>query len=48
MNIVEGGGLYGFDGIARLAGLMADAELNRKDPRGLITVKGLGCGCCGI
>ena len=48
VNIVEGGGLYGFDGIARLAGLMADAELNRKDPRGLITVKGLGCGCCGI
>ena len=48
VNIVEGGGLYGFDGITRLAGLMTDAYQNRKDARSLITVKGLGCGCCSL
>ena len=49
VNIVEGGGLYGCDGIIRLAGLMREAALEKKDARSLIQIKGLGCGggCCG-
>ena len=46
VNMVEGGGMYGFDGISRLAGLMTDAFLHEKDTRKLIQIKGLGCGCC--
>ncbi len=44
VNIVEGGGLYGFDGIKRLAELMADAHRTPKDTRSLIQIKGFGCG----
>ena len=49
VNIVEGGGLYGCDGIVRLAGLMREAFREKKDARSLIQIKGLGCGggCCG-
>lgn len=46
VNMVEGGGMYGFDGIFRLAGLMEDAFLHAKDARSLIQIKGLGCDCC--
>jgi len=46
VNIVEGGGMYGFDGIKNLAGLMEDAFINPKDAKQLIQQKGLGCGCC--
>lgn len=46
VNIVEGGGMYGFDGICRLAELMTEAFLYKKDARSLIQIKGLGCGCC--
>lgn len=46
VNIVEGGGLYGWDGIVRLAGLMTDACAEEKDARQLIQAKGLGCACC--
>lgn len=46
VNIVEGGGLYGYDGISRLAALMTDAMIAEKDARNLIQIKGLGCGCC--
>ncbi|MCI6909310.1 MAG: nitrogenase [Clostridiales bacterium] len=44
VNVVEGGELWGFDGIARLAALLADAYRTPKDTRGLIQIKGLGCG----
>lgn len=46
VNIVEGGGMYGYDGIARLAGLMTGAYLEERDARSLIQAKGLGCACC--
>ena len=46
VNIVECGGLYGFDGIIRLAGEMEDAYLHKKDARRLIQIKGFGGGCC--
>lgn len=44
INIVEGGGMYGFDGICKLANLMVDAFENEKDAKKLIQIKGLGCG----
>ncbi|MFA6940127.1 MAG: nitrogenase component 1 [Clostridiaceae bacterium] len=43
VNIVEGGGMYGFDGIYRLMQLMEEAFLREKDTKSLIQVKGLGC-----
>ena len=46
VNMVEGGGMYGFDGIAKLARLMKEAFLEEKDTKALIQIKGLGCGCC--
>lgn len=45
VNIVEGGGMYGFDGICRMAQLMTDAMNNEKDMKSLIQIKGLGCEC---
>ncbi|PJI10437.1 MULTISPECIES: nitrogenase component 1 [Clostridium] len=45
VNIVQGGGMYGFDGICRMADLMMDAYINTKDTRNLIQIKGLGCDC---
>lgn len=46
VNIVAGGGMYGFDGIKRLAGLIEDAFLHEKDRRTVIQKKGLGCESC--
>lgn len=45
VNIVEGAGLCGFDGIIRLLREMCDAAENEKDIN-LIQIKGWGCGCC--
>ena len=46
MNIVEGGGLFGFDGIRRMAGLMEEAFSVERDARDYIQQKGLGCESC--
>ena len=46
VNLVQGEGLYGFDGIRRTAELMMDAYLNEKDTRKLVVQKGWGCECC--
>lgn len=46
VNIVEGGGMYGFDGILKLTELMCRAFREPKDARALIQIKGMGCGCC--
>lgn len=46
VNIVEGGGMYGFDGIVKLADLIKEAFSEEKDTKALIQIKGLGCGCC--
>lgn len=45
VNIVEGGGMYGFDGIVRLTELMKEAFIYPKNVRELIQIKGLGCDC---
>ena len=46
VNIVAGGGMYGFDGVARLAALIEDAAAHEKDTERVIQHKGLGCRSC--
>ena len=46
VNIVEGGGLWGFAGICTLARLMREAWETPKDTRDLVPRKGLGCVSC--
>ncbi|MGI5892981.1 MAG: nitrogenase component 1 [Candidatus Merdivicinus sp.] len=45
VNLLEGGGLYGFDGIRLLAEKMEQAAKTEKDVPSIIQVKGWGC--CG-
>ena len=46
VNIVQGGGLWGFSGVRRMARLMAEAVTEEKDTRELIPRKGWGCVSC--
>ena len=46
VNLVEGGGLWGYAGIRSLAQLMCEAWTTPKDTRDLIPRKGLGCESC--
>ena len=46
VNMVQGGGLWGFDGIRRTMELMIEAFLEEKDPEDLIVRKGWGCESC--
>jgi hypothetical protein len=46
VNIVLGGGHWGFDGIIRLCREIEDAFLNEKETSKLIQAKGLGCESC--
>ena len=46
VNLVYGGGLWGFAGIRAMARLMGEAWLTPKDTRDLIVRKGLGCVSC--
>ncbi len=43
VNIVEDGGLYGFNGICKLMDLMVQASTEEKDAQKLIVIKGLRC-----
>lgn len=45
VNMIEGGGLYGYAGIKAFLKLMEDAFLVPKDTEDIIPRKGLGC-CC--
>lgn len=45
VNMVQGGGLYGFDGIRRLTRLMVEAFREEKDTEALVVQKGWGCEC---
>ena len=49
VNVVEGGGMHGYQAILRTLSLMREAFLEEKDMRSLIQIKGMGCeGCCGL
>lgn len=46
VNMIEGGGMYGFDGICRLVEMLEDAYMHPKETRNIIQIKGWGCGVC--
>ena len=46
VNVVEGAGLYGFDGIRKLADLMIEAYNEEKEVEDLVVRKGWGCESC--
>ena len=46
VNVVEGGGMLGYQAILRTLELMREAFLEEKDTRNLIQIKGMGCGGC--
>jgi hypothetical protein len=46
VNLVEGAGLYGFDGIKQMTKLMIEAYTKEQDASVLIQQKGWGCSCC--
>ena len=47
VNVVEGGGMLGYDAVLHTLELMREAYLEEKDMRSLIQIKGMGCGCGG-
>ena len=47
VNVVEGGGMLGYDAVYHTLELMREAYLEEKDMRSLIQIKGMGCGCGG-
>ena len=46
VDIVEGGGMYGYSAIKKLAELMVEAYENAKDTKKVISHKGWGCSSC--
>ena len=46
VNVMEGGGMLGYQAIIKTLELMRQAYLEEKDTRALIQIKGLGCGGC--
>ena len=47
VNVVQGGGMLGYDAVLNTLYLMKEAYLEEKDMRSLIQIKGMGCGCGG-
>ena len=46
VNVVEGGGMYGYFAVLNTLKLMQEAFNEEKDMRNLIQIKGMGCGGC--
>ena len=46
VNVVEGGGMIGYQAITKTLENMVDAHLRAKDMKNLVQMKGLGCACC--
>ena len=46
VNVVEGGGMLGYEAVTHTMKLMRDAYINKKNMRELVQIKGLGCGIC--
>ncbi len=48
VNVVQNGGMHGYEAVEDLCALMRDAYLHEKDMKSLVQIKGLGCeeGCC--
>lgn len=47
VNVVEGGGMLGYQAILKTCALMQEAMREEKDMRSLIQIKGMGCCGCG-
>ena len=46
VNVVEGGGMLGYQAVLKTLQLIQEAYLEEKDTRNLIQIKGMGCGGC--
>lgn len=46
VNVVEGGGMLGYQAVIKTLELMREAFTEEKDMRSLIQIKGMGCGGC--
>ena len=46
VNVVEGGGMTGYEAVTRTCRLMREAFLEKKEMRELVQIKGLGCEVC--
>lgn len=46
VNIAEGAGMFGYEGICQLMEWIQEAYLEKKNRKDLIQIKGLGCGTC--
>ena len=46
VNVVEGGGMLGYQAVLKTLQLIQEACLEEKDTRNLIQIKGMGCGGC--
>jgi len=46
VNVVEGGGMFGYHAVLHTLELMREAFTEEKDMRNLIQIKGMGCGGC--
>ena len=46
VNVVEGGGMLGYQAVLKTLALMREAFLEEKDTRNLIQIKGMDCGGC--
>lgn len=46
VNVIEGGGMFGYQAILQTAEYMKEAYLSEKDMRNLIQIKGMGCEGC--
>ena len=46
VNIADGGGMYGLDGLKRMAEEISTAFKEKKDTKKLISHKGIGCDSC--
>ena len=46
VNIMQGGGLWGYKGIIKLCQLIREAYLEEKDTADIVVRKGLGCESC--
>ena len=46
VNVVEGGGMLGYQAVLKTVELLEEAVREEKDLRSLIQIKGMGCGGC--
>ena len=46
VNVVEGGGMLGYQAVTKTLELLRQAYTEEKEMRALIQIKGMGCGGC--